>query len=104
MGGAPPLFSFNGDPFLLLYLLGVMRFFTVAAALDTGSSFEGMGASCEVHFSVLTKFILIFCVVDLVKVGHLALLGQKAENSILGIYANLPKFLWALSGMAVLDW
>jgi formate hydrogenlyase subunit 4 len=31
----------------------MMRFFTVLAALDTGSAFEGMGASREVQFSAL---------------------------------------------------
>src|SRR5438445_9802128 len=33
--------SFTGDPILLAYLLGLGRFFTASAALDTGSSFEG---------------------------------------------------------------
>jgi len=37
------------------YLLGLMRFFTMIAALDTGSSFEGMGASREVQFSALIE-------------------------------------------------
>ena len=36
-----------------------MRFFTVAAALDTGSAFEGMGASREVQFSALTEVVLL---------------------------------------------
>ena len=40
---APPL-SFTGDMILLAYLLGLGRFFTASAALDTGSAFEGMGA------------------------------------------------------------
>src|SRR5947207_11979661 len=34
--------SFPGDLILLVYLLGLARFFTAAAALDTGSAFEGM--------------------------------------------------------------
>ena len=51
--GAP--LGFAGDVILLAYLLGLARFFTVAAALDTGSSFEGMGASREVYFSALAE-------------------------------------------------
>ena len=51
--GAP--LSFSGDLILLAYLLGLMRFFTVIAALDTGSAFEGMGASREVFFSALAE-------------------------------------------------
>src|SRR5947208_11234627 len=40
--------SFAGDVILLVYLLGLGRFFTASAALDTGSPFEGMGAAREV--------------------------------------------------------
>jgi len=34
-GGSPALFGFNGDVIFLIYLLGLLRFFTVLAALDT---------------------------------------------------------------------
>jgi len=40
---------------LFFYLLGTGRFFTVLGALDTGSAFEGMGASREVQFSALVE-------------------------------------------------
>jgi len=46
LGHYPALVSFSGDFLLLAYFLGVMRFATVLAALDTGSSFEGMGRFC----------------------------------------------------------
>ena len=55
LGGVPGLLAFPGDFLLLAYLLGLMRFFTVLAALDTGSSFEGMGASREAFFSALAE-------------------------------------------------
>lgn len=54
-GGFPALSSFSGDFVLLAYLMALGRFFTVAAALDTGSSFEGMGASREVTFSAFAE-------------------------------------------------
>jgi formate hydrogenlyase subunit 4 len=47
--------SFTGDFILFVYLFGLARFFTVLAALDTGSSFEGMGAAREATFSVLVE-------------------------------------------------
>ncbi len=47
--------AFSGDLVLLAYMLGLMRFFTVSAALDTGSAFEAMGASREVQFSALAE-------------------------------------------------
>ncbi|WP_163336764.1 respiratory chain complex I subunit 1 family protein [Desulfopila sp. IMCC35008] len=62
--GIDPLFSFHGDVIVLFYLMGMGRFFTVAAALDTASPFEGMGAAREVFFSTLAE-ITIFTVLIL---------------------------------------
>ncbi len=60
--GLPPVLSFHGDVVILFYLLGLGRFFTVLAALDTASPFEGMGAAREVFFSALaeaTVFVIL---------------------------------------------
>jgi formate hydrogenlyase subunit 4 len=57
--GVRAVAAFPGDLVLFAYLLGLMRFFTVLAALDTGSSFEGMGASREVAFSALAEPALL---------------------------------------------
>lgn len=54
-GGLSAPVSFSGDMILLVYLLGLARFMTVLAAMDTGSSFEDMGASREVQFGALTE-------------------------------------------------
>jgi formate hydrogenlyase subunit 4 len=59
LGGVPALVSFPGDLLAVAYLLGLMRLFTVLAALDTGSAFEGMGASREVYFSALAEPALL---------------------------------------------
>lgn len=56
--GVTPLFSFHGDVIVLFYLMGMGRFFTVIAALDTASPFEGMGAAREVFFSMLAEVTL----------------------------------------------
>ena len=50
--------AFAGDMFFFFYLLGIARFATVLGALDTGSSFEGMGASREVQFSALAEMAI----------------------------------------------
>lgn len=62
--GYKSLLHFSGDLFLLIYLLAMTVFMTVLAALDTGSSFEGMGGSREVLFSMLIEpaFIVGICV------------------------------------------
>lgn len=55
---AAPL-SFPGDVLAFAALLGLGRFFTVAAALDTGSAFEGMGASREASFGAVAEPVLL---------------------------------------------
>jgi len=53
--------GFPGDFVAFAYLLALGRFGTVLAALDTGSAFEGMGASREVTFSALAEPALFLC-------------------------------------------
>ena len=55
LGTSAAPISFTGDVILLAYLLALGRFFTASAALDTGSSFEGMGAAREVTFACLAE-------------------------------------------------
>lgn len=49
------VFSFNGDFVFFAYILAVGKFFNIIGALDTGSSFEGMGASREALYSLLVE-------------------------------------------------
>ena len=73
-GGFPALSAFSGDFVLLAYLLALGRFFTVIAALDTGSSFEGMGASREVTFSAFAEPAFFLTLVALARqTGYLSL-------------------------------
>ena len=61
-GNYPGIISFQGDFILFAYLLAFGKFFMIISALDTGSSFEGMGASRESLFSMLVEpafFILM---------------------------------------------
>ncbi len=62
--GTAPIFSFHGDVIVLFYIMGIGRFFTVAAALDVASPFEGMGAAREVFFSAIAE-VTIFTVLIL---------------------------------------
>lgn len=55
LGTASAPISFTGDLVLLAYLFALGRFFTVSAALDTGSAFEGMGAAREVTFACFAE-------------------------------------------------
>ena len=68
---------FSGDLILFAYLFGLSRFFTTAAALDTGSPFEGMGAAREVTFAALTEPTLFFALLVLARMsGSLSLTGM----------------------------
>lgn len=73
--------SFDGDFVFFAYVLGTGKFFSIISALDTGSSFEGMGASREALFSMFAEpafFILM---------GSLALL--TGHTSFQQIFASL---------------
>jgi formate hydrogenlyase subunit 4 len=96
--GQPSLISFSGDFILFTYALGLAKFMLVAAAMDTGSSFEGMGASREVTFSTIVEpaFFLLL--------GSLALItGQTSFAAIFALlnysagYSVLVKSLCALA-------
>jgi formate hydrogenlyase subunit 4 len=61
-GQSKGLISFNGDFIFFAYVLALGKFFSIISALDTGSSFEGMGASREALYSMFAEpafFILI---------------------------------------------
>lgn len=63
LGSEPAPARFTGDFFLAAYLLALGRFAIILAAMDTGSAFEGMGASREATFSALAEpVLLIGCV------------------------------------------
>ncbi len=91
--GSPAPVSFPGDLILFAYCLGLMRFVTVIAALDTGSSFGGMGASREVQFAALAEPALLL--------GLAALARSGDSLSLSGIFAGLSRSSWAASGPAL---
>lgn len=64
-GTIPAVLSFSGDFILFAYLLALGRFFTMLAALDTGSSFEGMGASREALISAIAEIPLLLALLAL---------------------------------------
>src|SRR5437764_8943869 len=90
-GGIPSPLSFSGDLIVLAGLLALGRFATVLAALDTGSSFEGMGASREVHFAALAEpaFLLGLAVLGRVT-GRLSLTRIYDAINLVAWIAVLP--------------
>ena len=98
--------SFTGDLILLTYLLGLGRFFTASAALDTGSSFEGMGAAREVTFACLAEpaFFLGFLVTAQLS-GSLQLAGMLGGALGHAGFRPVPPLPWCCSvGSSFCSW
>lgn len=77
----PGILSFQGDFVFFAYVLALGKFFMIIGAMDTGSSFEGMGASREALYSMLAEpafFVLM---------GSFALL--TGYTSFFDIFNNL---------------
>lgn len=72
--------SFSGDLILFAYLFGLARFFLAAAALDTGSAFEGMGAAREITFACLAESALFFGLLVLAKLSGSLRLAEMLRS------------------------
>ncbi len=89
------LISFDGDFIFFAYILALGKFFSIISAMDTGSSFEGMGASREALYSMFAEpafFILI---------GSFALL--TGNTSFYAIFSTLhlgSSITYTLGGLA----
>jgi formate hydrogenlyase subunit 4 len=98
-GAAPAIISFPGDLLLFAYLFGVARFFTVTAALDTGSSFEGMGASREVQFAALAEPAFLIALAALACLSHKISLSGIFSTLAVNSPPNMPVLLLVATTM-----
>ena len=64
--GARSLLAFQGDFIVLVYVLVLGRVLLVLGALDTGSSFQGMGASRELLIAALAESAFLLALTVLV--------------------------------------
>jgi formate hydrogenlyase subunit 4 len=96
--------AFAGDFVLFAYLFALGRFFTAAAALDTGSPFEGLGAAREVGFAWLTEPALFFAFLALARLsGSLSLDGMlRATEGGAWLERTAPLVLTAAGVFVVL--
>jgi formate hydrogenlyase subunit 4 len=93
LGGHMAPIHFDGDFVFFAYALALGRFFTIAAALDTGSSFEGMGGAREATFSCLAEPALFF--------GLLVLMRASGSSSLSAMLGPSIASSWATSGTAL---
>jgi formate hydrogenlyase subunit 4 len=85
--------AFTGDLVFFAYLFGLGRFFTVLAALDTGSPFEGMGAAREATFACLAEPALFL--------GLLVLVRRSASLSLTGLLGASLHEDWITAGASL---
>jgi formate hydrogenlyase subunit 4 len=79
---------------LVLYLLSLGKFFTMLAAVDTGSAFGGLGASREATISMLVEPTMV--------IGIAALSLGAGSTNLLSIYGTyMSPFVAVLVGAAL---
>jgi formate hydrogenlyase subunit 4 len=82
LAGMAPVLSFRGDVIVIFYLMGLGRFFTILAALDTASPFEGMGAAREAFFSMLAEASVFMVIILFYRLnGSLSFSGYFFEGN-----------------------
>ncbi len=95
IAGRAPVISFNGDVIFILYMLGLARFFTIAAAMDTASPFEGMGAAREAYFPIICEASMFMILILFYRLtGNLSLAAFFSGDQPLG--------LWQTAGSPIL--
>ena len=80
MIGCCSIIEIEGAFVIFSYILGLGKFFSLIAAMDTGSSFEGMGASREACFTTIIEpaFFIILA-------SFIALNGNLTFKSLTGL-------------------
>lgn len=90
---------------IFAYILGLSKFFSLIGAMDTGSSFEGMGASREACFTTIVEpafFILLASIMALSGNYTFDALSKIIENSgnygiLICIFALIALFIMILT-------
>ncbi len=99
------MFSWSGDMIAIVALLGVARFLQAAAAIDTGTSFGGIGASREVMIASLAEPAMIMVTFTVALVAGSSQLSTIAEFMLhsVGLRVSLGMALVALVIVALAE-
>lgn len=93
------VWHWEGDFILFSYVLALGKFFTVIAAMDTGSSFEGMGASREVSYTSLVEPAFFITISSICSLGHIY--SFESLFKILTIDAQIWMLMVFLAGIGL---
>lgn len=104
LDGRNALLRFPGDLVAFAGLLALGRFLLVLAALDTGSSFEGMGASREVLVAAFAEPALLLCFTSLALAsGDLSLAGMLGAPLGQAWLGRAPSLVLAAASLFILS-
>ncbi|HOJ85969.1 MAG TPA: NADH-quinone oxidoreductase subunit H [Elusimicrobiales bacterium] len=81
-GNNNPIFEFSGSFIIIFYMLALSRFFMIISALDTASSFEGMGAAREAFFSFLAEISIFVSLSSLSLISNSTLVSEMFSHSV----------------------
>lgn len=98
LDGRSSLLSFPADLVAFAYVLALGRFALVLGALDTGSSFEGMGASREVTFAALVEFALFIALAALAVATRSISLTSMLGAPLAAEWANAAPAMILIAG------
>ena len=92
-----PIINIEAGFIVFSYILGLGKFFALISAMDTGSSFEGMGASREACFTTIVEpafFVILASII--------ALTGNTTFSSLTSIIQNSGSYGILIIFMAIL--
>ena len=91
-----PLISFEGDVICFAYTLALARVVIILAAMDTGSSFEGMGAAREALYGALIEPALMIGFATLAMFcGYTSFADIFAHEQSFNLHLTIVMFLIA---------
>jgi formate hydrogenlyase subunit 4 len=107
LDGRDSVLRFAGDAVAFGGLLALGRFALVLAALDTGSSFEGMGASRDVTFASLIEPGLFIALATLGVIAHdfsmSAMLGGGGRSATIALSPSVVMVAISLFALALAE-
>lgn len=87
MATGTALINIQAGIIIFAYVLGLGKFFSLISAMDTGSSFEGMGASREACFTTIVEPAFFMIIASI-----MALTGNFTFTSFKGILENAGSY------------
>jgi formate hydrogenlyase subunit 4 len=102
LDGRSALLSFPGDLVAFAGLLALGRFLLILSSLDTGSSFEGMGASREATIATFAEPALFLCfTVVVLATGQLQLSGMFGRPLLAAWAPAAPSLVLAAASLFI---